>query len=115
MNVMAKRFDQAMRLMRRHDPQSREDGFQLLLAHAEEHVEELVAEFARERDDHGLRCWLLELVGAARSPRALPLLVQQLSSEDEAFRGWAVRGLERLDTKQARAELWKARANGWIA
>ncbi|SEF10603.1 hypothetical protein [Jiangella alba] len=30
--------------MRRHDPQSQEDGFQLLLPHAA---------------DHGLRCWLL--------------------------------------------------------
>jgi hypothetical protein len=112
---MTRPFDRAMRLMRRHDPQAREDGFQLLLPHAADHVEELVTEFAQERDDHGLRCWLLELLGEARSPRALPLFVQQLHGDDEAFRDRAVRGLEQLDTKPAREELWKARANGLIS
>jgi hypothetical protein len=111
---VTKRFEQAMRLMRRHDPQAKEDGFGLLLPHAAEHVEELVAEFAQEREDHGLRCWLLELIGEARSPVALPLLVQQVHSDDESLRSWAVRGLEQLDTKQAREQLWRARANGLI-
>lgn len=48
-----------MRMMRRHNPQIREDGFQLLLAEVTEHVEALGAEFERETDS-GLRCWLLE-------------------------------------------------------
>jgi hypothetical protein len=65
---VTKRFQQAMRLMRRHDPQAREDGFHLLLPHAAEHTDELIAEFSQERHDHGLRCWLLELIGQARSP-----------------------------------------------
>jgi hypothetical protein len=52
-----------MWLMRRRDPQDREDGFCLLLPHAGEHVEEPTAELVSERDDHGLRCWLLELIG----------------------------------------------------
>jgi hypothetical protein len=103
-----------MRLMRRHDRQAKEDGFHLLLPHAAEHVDELIAEFAAERDDHGLRCWLLELIGEARSARALPVLVEQLHGEDERLRTWAVRGLEQLDTKPARAELYRARVNGLI-
>ncbi|TDE00166.1 HEAT repeat domain-containing protein [Jiangella asiatica] len=103
-----------MRLMRRHDPQAREDGFQILLAQAADHVDELMTEFVRERADHGLRCWLLELIGEGRSPAALPLLVEQLQGDDEALRGWAARGLELLDSKPAREQLWQARANGLI-
>jgi hypothetical protein len=111
---VTKRFEEAMRLMRRRDPQTREDGFQLLLPYAAEHVDELVAAFGQEGADHGLRCWLLELIGEARSPEALSLLVEQLRSDDESLRGWAVRGLEMLDTKPAREQLWRARANGLI-
>jgi hypothetical protein len=100
--------------MRRHDPQAKEDGFHLLLPHAAQHIDELIAEFVRERDDRGLRCWLLELIGEARSPLAFPVLVEQLNGDDEFLRFWAVRGLEQLDTKPARYELYKARANGLI-
>jgi len=104
---MTGRFREAMRLMRKRDPQAREDGFHMLLPYASEHVEDLVAEFRAERDDHGLRYWLLELIGTARSPVALPLLVAELNSSDEALRRWARRGLELLDTKQAREALWR--------
>lgn len=108
------RFRQAMRLMRAHDPQAQEDGFGLLLPHAAEHVDQLIAEFALERTDHGLRCWLLELIGQARSPKALAVLAEQLNGDDEFLRRWAARGLEQLATKAARYELWKARAKGVI-
>ena len=101
-----------MRLMRRNDPQAAEDGFRLLLPHAGEHVEELIAGFLAEPEDHGLRCWLLELIGEARSPLALPVLVEQLNSEDEALRSWAARGLRALDSHPAREALWRARSNG---
>lgn len=103
-----------MRLMRSHNAQTREDGFQLLWSHAAEHVEELVAEFVGEHVDHGLRCWLLELIGEARYPGALPLLVEQLNGDDESLRDWAARGLERLDSQPAREQLWRARANGLL-
>ena len=108
------RFAQALRQMRSRDPQRREDGFDFLREHADSYVDELIAEFAAERDDHGLRCWLLELVAEARSPRALPLLGSQLRESDESLRFWAVRGLEMLDTRAAREELDRAKANGWI-
>jgi HEAT repeat protein len=112
--AVAGQFRDAMRLMRSSDRQRMEDGFHLLLPHAGEHVEELIDEFRREREDPGLRRWLLELVGEARSAEALPLLVEQLSSDDESLRSWAVRGLEKLDTRRARQELWRARANGLV-
>lgn len=111
---MARDFRDAMRLMRSGDPQRQEDGFHQLLPQAAEHVDELIAEFKQERDDHGLRCWLLELIGASESPAALALLGDQLTNTDEALRGWAVAGLTRLDTPEARTLLWRARANGTL-
>lgn len=111
---VTKRFELAMQLMRSHNPQAREDGFQLILPCADEHVEELINAFHEECIDDGLRCWLLELIGEARSPRALPTLAQHLYSGDDSLQTWAVSGLEKLGTKPARQELWKARANGAI-
>ena len=111
---MALKFHEAMRLMRSHDPQSREYGFYQLLPHAADHLDELVMQFEQETDDHGLRCWLLELIGAARSPAALPVLSAQLVSNDESLRNWAVTGLKKLDTPEARTLLWRARANGTL-
>jgi HEAT repeat protein len=88
-------------------------GFALAREHVAELIDDLIAEFAREHEDHGLRCWLLELIGEARVPRAFPILAEQLRGPDEALRSWARVGLESLGTKEARRELWKARANGW--
>ncbi|MGN9807741.1 hypothetical protein ACTMSW_00050 [Micromonospora sp. BQ11] len=59
--------------------------------------------------DQGLRCWLLELIGDARSPRAFALLVEELHSRDESLRDWAERGL-RLDTKESRPVLASPRS-----
>ncbi|HUN35463.1 MAG TPA: HEAT repeat domain-containing protein [Trebonia sp.] len=111
---MAQGFHEAMQLMRSHDPQRQEDGFHQLLPRAADHLDDLITQFELEHDDHGLRCWLLELIGAARSPAALPLLRAQLNSDDESLRNWAAAGLKTLDTLEARTLLWRARANGTI-
>jgi hypothetical protein len=100
-------FRDAMRLMRCRDPQRREDGFHTLRSAAGEHIDALLEEFQAERDDHGLRCWLLELIGEARSDKGLPVLADQLDSPDEAIRDWAECGLRLLDTKVARQILWE--------
>ena len=52
-------------MMRKHDPQVQEDGFALVKAVALEHVTDLVSAYSLDEDDHGLRCWLLELIGEA--------------------------------------------------
>ncbi|MEV4635787.1 HEAT repeat domain-containing protein [Actinoplanes sp. NPDC049548] len=108
--MVASEFERALRLMRRHDPQLAEDGFQWLSQIAGTHVDELIVEFGRETD-HGLRCWLLELIGRTRSPQSFDLLAAQLHSEDEALRDWAARGLQQLDTKEARRVLWQHAQN----
>lgn len=104
---MDRLFREAMRLMRRSNPQLQEDGFGMLRPVAHRYVRELMVEFANERD-HGLRCWLLELIGEARSPEAFPLLAVQLRGDDESLRSWAVDGLAQLDTKEARRLLWES-------
>lgn len=99
---MTRRFREAMWLMRRHDPQRNEDGYHMLLPVAHEHVDELIEAFQEEHDDHGLRCWLLELIGEARSEKALPVLAEQLNSSDEQLQAQAERGLKLLNSKEAR-------------
>jgi hypothetical protein len=93
--------------MRKHVPQSQEDGFHLLLPNVTAHVDELIVDFQNETD-HGLRCWFLELIGAARDPKAFAVLADQLNSSDDALRSWAARGLENLNTPAARQALFKA-------
>jgi hypothetical protein len=100
-----------MNAMRKHSPAAREDGFQTLRPYAADHVDELLAELNLSVNDHGLTCWLLELLGEARSEKALPALTAYLYSTDESFRSWAVAGLPKLNTRAARTELWKARSN----
>ncbi|KAA1424030.1 HEAT repeat domain-containing protein [Nocardioides antri] len=99
-----------MRLMRKHDPQLQEDGFHMLQPVASDVLPQLIQEYEAE-SDHGLRCWLLELIGAARSPEALPILSQELRSTDESIRDLARHGLQQLDTKEARTLLWQEAQN----
>lgn len=100
-------FDHCMWMMRRHDPAIQEDGFHALLPHAGDYIHELIREF-RAETDHGLRCWLLELIGEARSDDAFDLLAEELRGPDESLRLWAIYGLEALGSKPARRLLWDA-------
>jgi hypothetical protein len=106
-------FDRCMRMMRSSDPQLQEDGFHSLLPHAADFVPELIEAFEAEAD-HGLKCWLLELIGEARSGDAFKLLAAQLRGRDEALRYWAIRGLESLGDERSRRLLWDARSWEWI-
>ncbi|SFR27057.1 HEAT repeat-containing protein [Lentzea waywayandensis] len=106
---MTKRFDEGMRLLRRKG-EDRENGFCLLQRHAVELLDELIEAFRGEEAEN-MRVLLLTLIGEARSPRALPILAEHLDHEDESLAYWAVRGLEMLDTKEARTVLYRHRAN----
>lgn len=108
---MGTEFERALRLMRRRDPQAAEDGFGRLREIAGKHVDELINEFTRETD-HGLRCWLLELIGEVHSLRAFNLLVVQLRSDDESLRWWAQQGLRLMESKDARRVLWQHEEDG---
>lgn len=94
-------------MMRRRNAWIAEQGFHELLPRANEHAEALMAAFAAETH-HGVRCCLLELIGEARAERAFDLLCEQFRSSDEALRGWAVRGLQLLDTPAARKFLYES-------
>jgi hypothetical protein len=102
-------FKKCMAMMRKHDSQTQEEGFFSLEPHAGEHVHLLIEEFGKEKG-HGLRCWLLELIGSAKSPDAFEFLAGLLRSNDERFRYWAIWGLKKLGMKEARTLLWQARS-----
>ncbi len=102
-------FKRCMAMMRNRDPQTFEYGFFWLQPHASEFVHELIAEFAKTNDD-GLRCPLLELIGNAKSTEAFGFLSEQIHSDNDRLRYWAIRGLRNLNTKEARTLLWEARS-----
>jgi len=100
--------DECLKLMRSRDAMTAEEGFDLLLCQADDHVERLMAEFEAEtRGD--MRGWLLELIGEARSELALDLLIREACLRDESRLSWAVRGLELLGTPAARQALYDLR------
>jgi hypothetical protein len=103
-------FRQCMEMMRGKDPQVQEDGFHCLLDQASEYSAELISEFEAEKD-HGLKCWLLELVAHARSPSAFTLFEQHLYGEDQSLRTWAAYGLWKLNNKEAKRLLWEAESH----
>lgn len=102
-------FKKCMAMIRNRDPQTQEDGFHCLLPRAGEYVHQLIEEFRRETD-LGLRCWLLELIGSARSRDAFEFLAGQLRAGHQQLRYWAIWGLKNLETKEARTLLWEARS-----
>ena len=84
-----------------------EDGFGWLAERAAELVPQLIAAFWND-DNAAIRLWLMELIGDATSPAALPFLLERLNDGNESVRDWAVRGLRQLDTKESRTALWRA-------
>ncbi|TCM38896.1 HEAT repeat domain-containing protein [Kribbella sp. VKM Ac-2568] len=103
---MVDQFAGGMSLMRKHDPQLQEDGFGLVQEVAAERLDDLIAAYGVEQD-HGMKCWLLELIGEVRTPAALPVLSNAPTGQDQLLRDWARRGLELLNTKEARTLLWQ--------
>src|SRR5262245_14403563 len=99
-------FKECLALMRKHDPQLAEDGFHYLLPRASEFVPQLLEAFETE-EARPLRCWLLELIGEARSKAAFPVLCEQAVSSDESLSAWGVRGLKLLNTYEARTFLFE--------
>ena len=94
-------------MMRKHDPAVAEGGFFWLEPLASEYVFELIAAFKASEPGDKVRYWLLELIGKAKSEAAYELLAEQLGSEDESLRFWAVAGLQNLDSKAARRLLFE--------
>lgn len=102
-------FKKCLEMMRSRDAGISEGGFHWLLSKASDHVEELIEAFHKEAD-LGIRCWLLELVDAAKSEAAFEFLSDQLRGDDWRMRYRAMQGLKHLNTKEARKLLWDARS-----
>lgn len=99
-----------LEMMRKHDPQTQEDGFHWLLDHAGEYVNELLTEFNNE--DNGIsRYWLLELLAEAKLPALLPVFAECLYGSDASLSVGALFALNKLNTKEARQLLWEAKSH----
>jgi hypothetical protein len=90
---MAKRpkypgLEQCLKMMHSSRGAVREDGFQWLYPRAAEYVSKLIAAFWDD-ENAALRGWLVELIGAAKSPAAMPFLLERVHDQDEPIRDWA--------------------------
>ena len=90
-------------------PSQGEDAYFGLLKYASEHVDALISAF-RDETDPSVKMYLLELIGEARSPKALPVLTEVIRSDDEALWSWAIYALRDLKSHEARKVLWEARS-----
>lgn len=57
-----------------------------------------------------IQAYIVEAIGAARIPAALPFLVEQLRSPSAYVRRWALWGIGHLDTRESRRALWEAQS-----
>lgn len=78
-----------------------------LTQNAAANAQELFAAFRSEPDARTAHI-LLGVIVEARIPEALPLFVEQLQSNDDALRAWAIEGLRSLNTPAARKALFDA-------
>ena len=99
-------FDQCMAMLRKRKSMTQEEGFFWLQSRAGEFVEQLLAELETEQDV-GVQADIIELLGYARSLRALPVFLRYLSSPNEWLRIWAEHGLRDLkQVSEGRKALW---------
>jgi hypothetical protein len=80
-----------------------------LRKYANTYIEDLISEF-RNVTDPGVRQYLLELIGEARSPKALPVLTEVIQGDEEPSWSWAIYGLRDLESREARKVLWEAKS-----
>ena len=100
-------FDESMKMMRSRDGITSEIGFSWLSLFALEYGERLKEELDRETN-HGLRCWLLELIGLTKDEGNIALFTEYLVSGDDSYRFWAIAGLRELNTADSRRMLFEA-------
>jgi hypothetical protein len=81
---VANQLDRAMRMMRRHDQQQQEEGFDLLRLHAADYLDELLIELVANT--------IMDSSAGCSNSSA-----KQAHSTDSALRDWAFRGLQTLD------------------
>jgi HEAT repeat protein len=93
--------------MRHSNPAINEEGYGLLLPYAADYVPQLIQAFKSDENAQ-IRGLLMELIGAAQAPAALPFLRACLHDESETVRNWAVDALRQMNTREARTALWQS-------
>ncbi len=79
-----------------------------LVDHLPEHLAEVIAAFRAEPDER-VRIMLIDAISEVAPPEALEFFVENVNSPNASIRFWAERGLEKMESKEARAALWRAR------
>ena len=93
-------FEDCMVRLRSRDPATYEDAYEEIQPHVRRYVPALIAELAHAPDGY-TRGKLLELLGDAQDPTALPVLAQELEHPDPDVRHWAHTGLIALCLAEA--------------
>jgi hypothetical protein len=101
---MTRSFDEALKLMSRHDNQAREEGFRMMLPLADAHQDELLREY-ETAEDIGLKRWLLDILSNSSGPSVVSTMLEALESPDDSLRHIA-RGALSRGSKAARTSLW---------
>src|SRR5262249_38516543 len=80
-------FERCLKMMRSSNGSVSEEGFGWLAERATDYLPQFIAAFWDD-DNAAIRPWLMELIGDATSPAALPFLLERLGDEDESIRFW---------------------------
>jgi HEAT repeat protein len=80
-----------------------------LAEHAADCLDELIAVIRNPRHDDRVRRLLVAAISEGGTASAVPFLAECLAASDESIRDYAVMGLKRIGTKEARTALWQSR------
>jgi HEAT repeat protein len=95
-------FTDCLRRIRSRDPLTYEAAYHELLPYVGNYVPELLAALDDASDAY-TRGKLIELLGRAEDPAAIPVLARELEHSDQAVRQWAVTSLVALCRPEADA------------
>jgi|GEM_PF-3994899 len=108
----AKSFAVCMEFMCHPDPEKKQHGFHALRQNVATFLPLILHALERETN-HGIQCWLLELVVIGKEPSTIPLLASYLYHKDDSLRYWAKTGLKDFGTRQALRIIRDAEASGF--
>jgi hypothetical protein len=93
-------FRSCLRRLYSRDPVTYEGAYLEILPRVRQYVPELIAELGHVQDAY-TRGKLIELLGDAQDPCALPALARELEHSDQNVRQWAVTALTALCRPEA--------------
>jgi HEAT repeat protein len=100
MNDQVWSFEECIEMIRSDDPETYEQGFWSLLERVPRHTDVLIQLMQTEQKAF-TRATFVELLGATKSRKVVPVLAAELEHSEREVRDWAVLGLEELGFPEA--------------